>query len=184
MTPLLALFQFIAFDFVWLAAVWGGANGWPWVGSLPAAALAAFHLFVNRHALRQEAKLILAILLFGVLLETGLMGAGLIRYVGMEHGQILPPAWIWALWLGFATLPTGSLTWLQGRGLLQMVFGAVFGPLAYWTGAKMGAATLGDPSASSLFGISLAWALAFPALMLLADTLSPRHPAPASSKEG
>jgi hypothetical protein len=177
MTALLALFQFIAFDFAWFAAVWGGANGWQWLGSLPAVAIAGLHLLLNRHVAWQEAKLIAAILLFGILLETGLMGAGLIRYAGMAPGQILPPVWIWALWLGFATIPTGSLTWLQGRGFVQMVFGAVFGPLAYWTGAKMGAATLGESAAASLFGIGLAWFLAFPALMLLADTISPRRPA-------
>lgn len=178
MTAFLALFQFIAFDFAWFAAVWGGTHDWPWVGSLPAVAIAVFHLLLNRHAFWKEAKLIIAILLFGVLLETGLMGAGLIRYAGMAPGQVLPPVWIWALWLGFATLPTGSLTWLQGRGVLQMALGAVFGPLAYWTGAKMGAATLGEPAATSLLGIGLAWFLAFPTLMLLADTISPK----ASSK--
>jgi hypothetical protein len=182
MTALLALFQFIAFDFAWFAAVWGGANGWQWLGSLPAVAIAGLHLLLNRHVAWQEAKLIAAILLFGILLETGLMGAGLIRYAGMAPGQILPPVWIWALWLGFATIPTGSLTWLQGRGFVQMVFGAVFGPLAYWTGAKMGAATLGESAAASLFGIGLAWFLAFPALMLLADTISPR-PRPGRTSE-
>lgn len=174
MTVLLALFQFIAFDFAWFAAVWGGANGSPWLGSIPAVGIAILHLLLNRQVVWQEVKLIAAILLFGILLETGLMGAGLIRYAGMAQGQVLPPVWIWALWLGFATIPTGSLTWLQGRGVVQMLFGAVFGPLAYWTGVKMGAATLGAPAASSLFGIALAWFLAFPALMLLADTISPR----------
>lgn len=178
MTTLLALLQFIAFDFAWFVAVWGGANGWPWVGSLPAAAIAVLHLLLNRKVVWKEAKLIVSILLFGVVLETALMGAGLIRYAGMAQGQVLPPIWIWALWLGFATIPTGSLSWLQGRGMLQLLLGAVFGPVAYWTGAKMGAAVLGEPTATSLLGIALAWALAFPALMLLADTISPRRAAP------
>ena len=57
--------------------------------------------------------------------------------------------------------------------LLQMLLGLVFGPLAYWTGAKMGAAEM--PTAGALLVIGLAWALAFRAIMLLADTLSPGH---------
>lgn len=119
----------------------------------------------------------LAILLFGLLLETGLMAAGVIRYAGTEAGQIVPPVWIWALWLGFATLPTGSLGWLSGRWKSQALLGAAFGPLAYWTGTKMGAAELPDPSTPALLAIALAWALAFPAIMMLAQTIAPRHPA-------
>lgn len=170
---LLALAQFLAFDAAWFAAVAGGAAGWAWLGSLPALGVLAFHLFVNRRDWWPETRLAFAIILFGILLEIGMMGAGLIRYAGMAEGQVLPPVWICALWIGFATIPNGSLTWLQGRGLLQMVFGALFGPLAYWTGAKMGAAVLPDPW-TSLLGIGLVWMLAFPAIMLLAATLSPR----------
>jgi hypothetical protein len=117
----------------------------------------------------------LAIVLFGIVLEAGLMAAGVIRYAGAGPGQILPPVWIWALWLGFATLPNGSLGWLTGRWLTQALLGVVFGPLAYWTGAKMGAAELPDPSGSALVAIAVAWALAFPAIMMLAQSISPRR---------
>ena len=91
-----------------------------------------------------ELRLVLAITLFGILLETGFMGAGLITFSGTPVLGVLPPVWVWALWLGFASLPNGSLTWLQGRPGLQMLLGLVFGPLAYWTGAKMGAAEMPD----------------------------------------
>jgi hypothetical protein len=80
---------------------------------------------------------------------------------------------VWALWLGFSSLPNGSLTWLQGRTGLQMLLGLIFGPLAYWTGAKMGAAAM--PTVGALLIIGLAWALAFRAIMLLAETISPRR---------
>ena len=56
---------------------------------------------------------------------------------------------------------------------MQAVLGLVFGPLAYWTGAKMGAAEL-PGGASSLLAIAAAWALAFPTVMLLAAAISPR----------
>ncbi|WP_374331347.1 DUF2878 domain-containing protein [Aestuariivirga sp.] len=172
-----ALFQFLAFDVAWAAAVWGGAGGWPWLGTLPALALLVLHLSLCRAMFWLEIRLVLAITLFGILLETGFMGAGLITFSGAPVLGVLPPVWVWALWLGFASLPNGSLTWLQGKTGLQMLLGLVFGPLAYWTGAKMGAATM--PTASALFTIGLAWALAFRAIMLLADTISPRRPAAA-----
>lgn len=175
MQAFLALFQFLGFDVAWASAVAGGAGGWPWLGSLPAMALLALHLFVSRRVLWAEVRLVLAITSFGILLETGFSGAGLVSFAGTPVLGVLPPFWVWALWLGFACLPNGSLTWLQGRAGLQMLLGLVFGPLAYWTGAKMGAAAM--PSGGALFVIGLAWALAFPAIMLLADTISPRRPA-------
>lgn len=168
-----ALFQFFAFDVAWASAVAGGAGGWALLGAAPALAVLALHLFVSRAVIAAELKLVLAITLFGVLMETGFMGAGLITFTGSPVLGVLPPIWVWALWLGFASLPNGSLTWLQGRPGLQMLLGLVFGPLAYWTGAKMGAAE--TPSAGSMVIIGLAWALAFRAIMLLADTISPRR---------
>lgn len=173
MTGLLALVQFIAFNVAWFSAVWGGANGWPWLGSLPAVAAVALHLVLSPSTRLREAALILAVTLFGVLLECGFAGAGLIRYAGTADGQLLPPVFVWALWLAFGTLPNGSLSWLQRRGGLQMVLGAVLGPLAYWTGMKMGAAELPETPALDLFAIGFAWFLAFPAIMMLADAVSP-----------
>ena len=172
MQAFLALFQFLAFDAVWASAVAGGAGGWPWLGTLPAILLLALHLFLSRAVLWAELRLVLAITLFGILLETGFMGAGLLTFAGSPILGVLPPIWVWALWLGFASLPNGSLTWLQGRTGLQMLLGLVFGPLAYWTGGKMGAATM--PGTSSLVMIGMAWALAFPAIMMLAAAISPR----------
>jgi len=172
MQPLYALIQFLAFDVAWFSAVKGGALGWVWLGSIPAVAVLALHLLVFRTALLPEVKLVLAVTVLGVLLESGMMGAGLIRYAGTTEGQMLPPVWIWALWLGFATIPNGSLGWIRGRVVLQMLFGALFGPLAYWTGARLGAAVLPD-AATSLLAIGLIWLLAFPTIMLLAETLSP-----------
>ena len=88
-------------------------------------AVVAIHLFLNRARIRSELWLILAVTLFGVLLEAGFMGAGLIRYAGTVEGQVLPPIWIAALWFGFGTLPNASLAWLKGRWFLQAVLGAV-----------------------------------------------------------
>ena len=168
-----ALFQFFAFDAAWATAVAGGAGGWPFLGAIPALAVLALHLFVSRKVIGAELRLVFAIMVFGILLETGFMGAGLVRFAGTPVLGVLPPLWVWALWLGFASLPNGSLGWLQGRPGLQMLLGLVFGPLAYWTGAKMGAADM--PSAGALVIIGLAWALAFRAIMQLADTISPRR---------
>ncbi|MCA3554069.1 DUF2878 domain-containing protein [Aestuariivirga sp.] len=170
-----ALFQFLAFDAAWVSAVAGGAVGWPVIGGLPALGVLAFHLFVSRAVIWAELRAVLAIALFGILLETGFMGAGLVTFAGTPVLGVLPPIWVWALWLGFASLPNGSLGWLMGRPGLQALLGLAFGPLAYWTGARMGAAEMPPPGSLALIG--LAWALAFPAIMGLAQAISPRSSA-------
>lgn len=172
MRIVLALFNFLAFEAAWFAAVSGGAAGRGGLMSLAVVAVVAIHLALNRVRLWGEIQLILAVTLFGVLIEMGFMGAGLIRYAGTVEGQALPPIWIAALWFGFATLPNASLAWLKGRWRLQAVLGLLAGPLTYWGGAKLGAATLPD-GGGALFAIGLAWALALPAIFLMAEALSP-----------
>jgi hypothetical protein len=174
MRIILALFNFLAFEAAWFAAVSGGAAGRGGLMSLAVVAVVAIHLFLNRSRLRPELALILAVTLLGVLLEAGFMGAGLIRYAGTVEGQALPPVWIAALWFGFGTLPNASLAWLKGRWKTQAILGALSGPLTYWAGVKLGAATLPDPGAAgALFAIGLAWALALPAIFLMAEAISP-----------
>jgi hypothetical protein len=171
MRIVLVLFNFLAFEAAWFAAVTGGAAGRGALMSLAVVAVVAVHLFLNRVRLRSELWLILAVTLFGVLLEAGFMGAGLIRYAGTLEGQALPPIWIVALWFGFGTLPNASLAWLKGRWKTQAILGAAAGPLTYWTGVKLGAATMPD-GWGALFAIGLAWALALPAIFLMAEAIS------------
>jgi hypothetical protein len=173
MRILLALFNFLAFEAAWFAAVTGGAAGRGALMSLTVVLVVAIHLFLNRARLRGEIQLILAVTVFGVLLEAGFMAAGLISYAGTAEGQVLPPVWIAALWFGFATLPNASLAWLKGRWATQALLGALAGPLTYWTGVKLGAASLPDPAQGALLAIALAWALALPVIFLLAEALSP-----------
>jgi len=172
MRIVLALFNFLAFEAAWFAAVTGGAAGRGALMSLTVVAVVAVHLFINRVRIRSELWLIFAVTLFGVLLEAGFMGAGLIRYAGTAEGQVLPPIWIAALWFGFGTLPNASLAWLKGRWITQVILGAIAGPLTYWTGVKLGAATIPD-GGGALFAIGLAWAMALPVIFLMAEALSP-----------
>lgn len=172
MRIVLALFNFLAFEAAWFAAVTGGAAGHGALMSLAVVAVVAVHLLLNRGRLRSELRLILAVTVFGILLEAGFMGAGLIRYAGTAEGQMLPPIWIAALWFGFGTLPNASLAWLKGRWKAQVVLGALAGPLTYWTGVKLGAATIPD-GGGALIAIGLAWAMALPAIFLMAEALSP-----------
>lgn len=169
-----SLLNFVLFQASWFAAILGGAAGWAVTGSLPGVITAAVHLGFFTGARLREAGLILAVTLLGLVIETAFMAGGVIAYTGTVPGQILPPVWIIAMWLAFGTLPNGSLKWLSGRWKLQVLLGAVFGPLSYLGGAKLGAATLPDPSFSALVAIGIGWGLAMPVIFLLAETINGR----------
>ena len=161
--------NFLLFQIAWFAAIVGGASGWPFLGSVPALVVVAIHLFMNRNELAREAVLIFGVTLLGVIIETSFVSLGALHYAGTS--AVLPPIWIIALWFAFGTLPHGSLSWLSGRPWLQIVLGAVSGPLSYVGGVKLGAATMPVPMMGSIMIISVGWALAMVVMFQMADRL-------------
>lgn len=59
-----------------------------------------------------------------------------------------------------------SLAWLQNKLLLAALFGGLGGPVAYWAGTRMGAASFNWSLPSSLFLLAVVWSLMIPAIML------------------
>ena len=163
--------NFILFQIAWFAAIVGGAYGWPLLGSVPALVVVAIHLFMNRNQLAREAVLIVGVTLLGVIVETSFVSLGALHYAGTIADVVLPPIWIIALWFAFGTLPHGSLSWLSGRIWVQLFLGAVFGPLSYVGGVKLGAATIPVPMMGSIMIISVGWALAMVVMFQMADRL-------------
>ena len=167
-----AIANFIFFQVAWLAAIIGGAHGWAMLGSIPAIVVVAIHLGLNRDQLWREVLLIVAITLLGVLVETGFISLGALHYAGTRADTALPPMWIIALWFAFGTLPHGSLGWLSGRLWLQLFLGAVLGPLSYFGGVRLGAASMPGAITGSIVIIGIGWALAMVLMFQVADRLS------------
>jgi hypothetical protein len=84
------------------------------------------------------------------------------------------PLWMVMLWVNLAMTLNDSMAWLRGRFVLAVIFGAIGGPLAYYSGAKLGAADV--PAMADLVVIGIAWAIAFPALSWINEFLQkPTH---------
>ena len=110
----------------------------------------------------------------GVIVEAAFIALGALHYTGSSDNAVLPPIWIIALWFAFGTLPHGSLGWLSGRIWLQLLLGAVFGPLSYLGGVRLGAANMGEPIVIPLAVIGCGWALAMALIFKMADRLHRR----------
>lgn len=156
------LISFVLFQIAWFAAVIGGAHDLDFAASSPALAIFAFHILNNYRRWFEATASIAAIFIMGIVIEIILLKSGVISYRGLTASNSFPPLWILALWLAFATLPDGALSWLEGRTMLQVLFGAVGGPLSYLAGEKLGAATLHGNFVYAMAVLAFAWAVATP----------------------
>lgn len=78
--------------------------------------------------------------------------------------QDWPPFWLMGLWVAFAAMIPSGFAWLKGRLWLAGLLGAIFGPLSYASGVKLGALQFG-PWVESMMGVAVLWLVAFPALV-------------------
>jgi hypothetical protein len=164
------LINMVLMQLSWFACVLGAAHHVDWIGISSAMAISAWHVWRAAQP-RLEVILLLTALALGFIIDSTLASNGLIMFAS---GVVLPgftTLWMLGLWLGFATTLNSSLQWLFKRSWLAIVFGAIGGPTAYWSGVKLGALTLG-PITLSLCAIGACWAIAMGCFVLLIKRLS------------
>jgi len=174
----------LAVNVGWTACALGAAWGWPWVGPAVVALLVSAQLPLVASPKRQ-ALFIAVVAGLGWAVDSALFRAGVFSFPGCDSDRWLCPLWMAALWANFATTLHLALDWLRGRYVLSAVLGAVAGPLAYYTGHRMGAMRLGESTAANLAVFAAEWAVVMPALVRLAklprlDGTRPPGPASAS----
>ncbi len=161
------LVNILAFQAGWFACVIGAANGLPWTGLMVAALVVALHLLLAARP-GQEIILIFLALLAGLIFDSLLVMSGWLRYAGGSPLAGLAPYWILAMWALFATTLNVSMSWLKNKPWLALTLGAVFGPLSYMAGQRLGALEFVDIRAGGI-ALVFIWALAMPLLMLAAS---------------
>lgn len=182
---MIALLNFIAFQVGWFAAVLGAANGLPWAGPLVIAIAIGIHLLIVRRP-RTELALILLCGLIGAVMDSSIVALGWVAYPAGSIVDNAAPYWIVAMWMLFATTLNLSLGWLKPRKVVGALFGLVGGPLAYYTGFKLGGIEFVNFDAA-IVSLGIGWAVAVPVLLLLAERFNgvdERPPQPASALTG
>ena len=134
-------------------------------------ALLTAALFIALHGLwpLARARYLLQVMMaafLGMLVDLMFALGGLLQFPDITLGISLN---LVAVWLCFATTLSLSLGWLHGRMGLCVLLGAVFGPLSYWGGSKLGAVAfpLGDVFTLALY--SATWAVLLPLLVWVAQ---------------
>lgn len=165
------LLNVVVFQLGWFACVLGAARGQPLVGLATAAVAIVLHLFLAGSARAREGLLVAGVALAGAAWESLVAGLGLVVHPEGSGFVGFVPLWIVALWALFATTLTVSMRWLFGRPALAVVAGAVGGPMAWFSGARLGAVTFPDPVVA-LAVESAGWALLLPLLVRSAERLT------------
>ena len=165
----LLLINALGFQTAWWACIAGIGLGL----EIPALAyclvLAGLHLAFAAQPWA-EAKLAALALVTGVLADTLLQMANVISFYGWALGPV-SPFWLWMLWVLFAMTLNASLSFLQKLPLwLSALAGLAFGPLTYYAGAQLGAASF-DGSFINVGALALTWMIALPFLVYMAKQL-------------
>ena len=164
------IFNFALFHIGWLACVVGAATQMSLLGSTIAVLLIAVHLFRVAN-FRAELYLVLAAIIIGFLWETLLLSQQWLAYSGVSLGSNLAPYWLVIMWALFATTINVSMAWMKNRWLLAVVMGAIFGPMAFIAGEKLGAVEFLD-NQRALIALSCGWAILMPLILWVAEKIN------------
>ena len=173
-----ALANFVVFEAAWFACILGVAHGQPLWGTAALAVAVAWHLAICARP-ATELALVGLLCAIGLVAESVMVALGHVAYPCGQPVAWLAPYWLVALWGEFAIALNVTLRWLRRRALLAAALGAVFGPLSFLGGVRLGAARFIDEPAA-LASLAVMWALLMPLVMAAADrldgvTLAPDH---------
>jgi len=149
----------VVFHFAWAGVVWGAADRTWGLVALSAVVHLVVHLALSPRILA-DLGFAVAAGTAGWLLDTLLGLAGVYRFSGT-----LAPAWLWVLWVVFATTLDPGFRWFRARPVLAGLLGLVAGPFSYEMGVRLGALSWGVPPWRAWIVLAAAWALALPALL-------------------
>jgi hypothetical protein len=159
----------LGFQSAWWACIAGIGLGLEIPALVYCVVLAGLHLAFAAQPLA-EVKLAAIALFTGVLADTLLQMFNVISFYGWALGPV-SPFWLWLLWVLFAMTLNASLSFLQKLPLgWSAVAGLAFGPLTYYAGAQLGAASF-DGSLVHLAALALTWMIALPFLVHMAKQL-------------
>ena len=167
------ILNFVFFQLVWGISLAGVVYGYAWWGP---AALCGFMVWHGATAPTARADFVLAgtAVVIGLVLDSVYARADLISYGGSMFWSGVAPLWILGLWANFALTMNGCMRWLQSRKALAAVLAFVFGPLSYYAGIALGAATIIGEQWLLFTAIGVAWAVVLPLLLGLAERFAER----------
>jgi hypothetical protein len=160
-----ALANGLMFNISWFAIVYMHSPYW-------APAIAAIHLLCHFSTIGRglvEARFILGMSLFGLLLDQILFAAGVFR---SPNSVTFAPLWISCLWPVLATTMMHAFSTLQPRYVLASIAGAIGGGGSYIAGTRLSDVDFGSPLWGPII-MAVLWSALFPLLLMAAQSRMP-----------
>jgi hypothetical protein len=161
--------NFVGYQLVWFAVVGTAGGSRPWLGLAAAGVFIALQCALSDRRLL-DLRLLMMSFVCGLAIDGTLSALNWIRYA--SPAPALPPGgaplWILALWTSFSLTLTRSLAWLSGHPLWAAVFGAIGGPIAYWSAARgFHAVRFVPPSYRAIGALAAGWSAAMTVLFYI-----------------
>jgi len=115
-----------------------------------------------------EIGLIGAVVMVGVVMDSVLIRSGILI---SADNSLWPPLWLICLWGVFATTLDHCMKWFRTHVAAATIVGGVAGTLSYGVGTRLTDFTLKNPLWLALGTIFVAWCVAFPLCLKLADKI-------------
>jgi hypothetical protein len=169
------LFFIIGPTIGWFACVIGAAKDLFWLGPLTVTLLVLASIGIRGLRFLSRILILLsASIVFGLLFDSLLIGFDIYTPKRWLIPAPLATLWLLALWVNFSITIDTSLKWLQNHLGYAAMAGAVFGPIAYLSGQRLGALTIDRSSGLKIVILAIAWALA----MVLLNIIAKSFPSP------
>ena len=147
------LLTIAGFKIVWLSCIFGEL----YIGSLLGFVFGFFFLiyflFLDKKK-KLNIKTILYFSLIGYFFDSLLSVSGLYK-INAQINFLFLPLWFLTLWPCFCCLFINVLAFLKNKKITAVAFGAIFGPLSYYTGVTVGLAIV--PNMTVFLLISFYW---------------------------
>jgi hypothetical protein len=161
------LVNFAVYEAAWFACICGVAHGHPSWGTAAVVAAIAWHVAISARP-SSELALIVILCAIGLVAESLVVAQRNVAYPAGQPVSWLAPYWMVALWGEFGIALNVTLRWLKRKPWLAALLGAVFGPLSFMGGVRMGGARFVD-EAAALVTLVVMWAVLMPLVMWLSD---------------
>jgi hypothetical protein len=153
----LTAFNILGFQVVWLLSVYGAGTGL-WLSGVFAALLFAAVTLLLSHDRRRDLRSLAIALPIGFAMDSLLAQSPYLDFASPYPWVDWAPAWIMALWIGFALTLNHSLKPIYRKALPTFLFGLLGGPLAYGIAAmRFGAMSVESDMLSCAVLVGLVW---------------------------
>ena len=101
--------------------------------------LIAMHLIYYKEYRASDLRLAGLCLFCGIVIDNALLFFDVMAFSSTGYTQYMVPLWLLSLWFAFGFTLNHSLRYFKQRKLLAFICGAIFGPLSYLAGQRLGA---------------------------------------------